>query len=98
MWCEEIMRRKFNLSKYDADKGKSYEFCQERKTMEDETNIPYQQGKRIISNSINSIAGICEEGLIRKSEECPKLDVLDCCELAVHKRTKPECKVCVGNV
>ena len=90
-------RQKFNLSKYNADKDKSYKFCQERKTMEDETNASHQQGKRMVSNYINSVVGTVEEDLIRKSEECPKLDVLDCCKLAIHVRTKPECEVCIGN-
>lgn len=90
------MRGKFNLSKYGDDKGKSYKFCQERKTMEDETNTPLQQGKRIVSNMLSYRTLDLE--LVKKSESCPKLDVLDCCELAIHKRTKPECKVCVGNV
>lgn len=92
------MRRKFNLSKYDDDKGKSYKFCQERKTMEDETNAELQQGKKMMEHLVNTIHGDMDVDLLKRSERCKELDILDCCELAVHKRTKSECKVCVGNV
>lgn len=92
------MRRKFNLSKYDADKGKSYKFCQERKTMEDETNTELQQGKKLLSNLISRVHSDMDIDLLKKSESCKELDVLDCCKLSPFIRTKPECKVCVGNV
>lgn len=92
------MSKKFRLTKYKADKNKSYEFCQERKTIEDETDAVFQQGKRIVGNLMSSVNGSIDLGLIHKSTNCPKLDVLDCCGISIHMRVRPECKVCVGNV
>ena len=92
------MGKKFNLNKYRADRGKSYEFCQERKTIEDDTDANLQQGKRIMGNLISNVHGSIDLGLVHKSTNCPKLDVLDCCEISVYKRVRPECKVCIGNV
>lgn len=92
------MGNKFNLSKYNADKGKSYKFCQERKTIEDETNTELQQEKKIVSNLINRVHGGIDMDLLKKSEKCKELDILDCCGLSPFIRTKPECSVCIGNI
>lgn len=92
------MRPGFNLSKYGKDRKKSYDFCQKRKSLEDDDNVQLQQGKKMMDNMASHFRGDFSIKMLRISEECDELDVLDCCSLPKFKRTKPECKVCLGNV
>ncbi|MCK5342355.1 MAG: hypothetical protein KAR20_03075 [Candidatus Heimdallarchaeota archaeon] len=92
------MGNKFNINKYNKDKGKSYKFCQERKTMEDDNNVQHKKIVKDIDNTIDALFKGFNNELIEKSKTCKKLDMLDCCTSKQHNRTLPECKVCSGNV
>lgn len=94
------MSRKFNLKKYDSDKGRSYDFCKEHRTIKEDVDASTRQ----LSNRLNRLSTTLfhdnaeNRDLQTLADNCSKLDILDCCELKLHKRTKPECQVCIGNV
>ena len=94
------MSSKFDLKRYRADKGKSYEFCKKHRTVEEDVDASTRQ----LSNRLNRLSAALfhdnaeNQDLQTLADKCPKLDILECCELTLHKRTKPECKVCIGNV
>jgi hypothetical protein len=94
------MSHKFNLNKYESDKGKSYEFCKKHRTIEDDVDASTRQ----LSNRLNRLSTTLfhnsneNRDLQTLADNCPKLDILDCCKLKLYKRTKPECQVCIGNV
>ena len=94
------MSGKFNLSKYQADKEKSYKFCQKHRTVKEDVDASTRQ----LSNRLDRLSATLfhdnaeDRDLQTLADNCPKLDILDCCKLTLHKRTKPECQVCIGNV
>jgi hypothetical protein len=93
-----VMAKKFSINKYKKDKGKSYKFCQERKTMEDDNNTQHKKVMKSLDNTIDVLFRGADVALVEKSKNCKELDILDCCTIKPHNRTKPECKVCSGNV
>lgn len=94
------MSRKFDLEQYKSDKEKSYNFCKKHRTIEEDVDASTRQ----LSNRLNRLSttlfhdNVENRDLQTLADKCPKLDILDCCELILHKRTKPECQVCIGNV